>query len=431
MSKIFFYHINKCAGTSLLSYFMGISNVNKISRLELHQKYSYKSLNSNVINEVFRAEFIHDPIGVIDWKSIFGNGFNVLWLRDPVERLISQIKMISRWTDLEVVNSSHSNYQLRELARMGVEAFLTSNLFEAHQNRFNGITSYLQLNDPRARALWHSSHLIGASSLNKVAMEIAFDNIEKMDFIGFVDSFEDDFKCMRSLLGNSYSERMARLNSYSNSFDVLQLSTSEIELLNDAVHIDRQVYDYAKKISIERKSSLVYSEAFMSANVNQIKKIIGPTESVTLYAGDSSFIDGWHPCELNSNNYSRWSFLGSRSLISAHIEKNRDLYFRIRVVDVANISYLNNLKIYFDDYCVNYCVHLLPNNNLILDGIVLTDFFLKSNDEILWINFDFGFILPSNNFSDGRQLAICVAEIEIGPSEKYLNCHYGYFSRII
>jgi len=420
MSKIFFYHINKCAGTSLLSHFLALTSAHRNIRIE-NYLLSDGGLDKSFIDEIFRAEFIHDPAGMVNWRAIFGNGFNILWLRDPVERLISQIQMIARWTDKEVVDPSHINFKLRSLAQEGIESFLTSDNFAAHQNSYNGITSYLQLNDSRAKALWNSHYLLGCTFLNNLAMEIALHNLSEMDFIGFVDSFDEDISDLNATLGLIYPKSIPKLNF--NPKHRQEITSVEMSLLNNAVHIDKQVYDYAKKLSAEKKKSPIFLEAYSGVNIKQIKKIKGPVDSIIIDASEPSFIEGWHPTEINNKLFSRWSGVGEHTLIATHIEKNRDLYFRFRVIDINNPCIINELEILFDGLSVKFNIDILSNGNLVISGFIPFGS-LNLNDDILWINMNYGRNLASKFANDERNLGICVADLEIGPSEKYSNCQY-------
>ena len=124
MYRLVFYHINKCAGTTLLNHFEKITLANRSIRIEDIDPTSPGRIPSSKFSAVLAAHFTHDPHCKNDWARTLGNVATVVWLRDPDSRLSSTITMISRWTDNEA-QSRPFGIQLRDAARSGIEAFFS------------------------------------------------------------------------------------------------------------------------------------------------------------------------------------------------------------------------------------------------------------------------------------------------------------------
>jgi hypothetical protein len=420
MSKLAFYHINKCGGTSLLSFFMSITDADRVVRLENNKRFEDGRFSVALLDEIFRSEFIHDPCGAADWKAVFGNVHNVLWLRNPVDRLASQIRMIARWTDQEAVSPTHPNWALRDLAREGIQAFVSSELMSAHATRFNGITSFLQLGDAECLPVWNAKHLKGYRDMEQMSLEKALSNVEKMDFIGFVETFYDDFKNLKDMIGRSYSDSISHLNKNPSSL-TSSITPEERDLLRSVVALDEKVYLHA--LGFMGKKHQVAESATGGKSVDPFAEhariFKGPLQSMVIDSSGCAFVNGWHPCEVNGSRHSRWTGVGGGdALVVAHIDKRSDLRIRFRVVDVNSAECLNMMKVFVDDFEVSCAMKVLPNNELVFEGFAQRER-LRQDDDLLWIKLQCGHPERSRQPSDDRDLGLCISEIEIGPEEKY------------
>tara|TARA_B110001454_G_C12713140_1_gene431495 strand:- start:175 stop:1455 length:1281 start_codon:yes stop_codon:yes gene_type:complete len=415
--RIVFYHINKCGGTSLFKYFKSMSRLDRVLRVETYERFASGIFDPVIINRLFNAEFIHDPFGYADWKAALGNAVNILWLRDPAERLISEIHMIARWTDQEV-KLHESNERLRAIAREGVEAFLADDWIEARHKKFNRITMALQLGDNSCRGLFEAPHLAGLRELQDRAMQIAQSNLYKMDYIGTVDDYDRDFRDLIYFLGIIPEIETPKLNVNPSAEGLYDQNL--IELARPFVHIDQQVYDLALDVIHERRENEIFNRHLSTGSDRFVQRITGPEDSIIVSSEDNNFISNWHPCEENGELRSRWTGPGSRATLAIHIEKSRDLHFRMRVIDLYNPSVLNDLIIEIDAYKIDWCLKTISNGNLLIEGRIAKEK-LNTEDSILWIALHTGLPGRSHDPKDDRIIGLCVAAIELGPLEAYEN----------
>ena len=121
--RIVFHHVPKCAGTTVLKFLEGMVPPERAAFLEALLAIPDPQ-GIDRVAALLRGSFIHDPFGVHDWKSLFGDVVEVIFLRDPVERLWSEWRMIARWDDGLLATRDERYRRLRDVARAGFGDFL-------------------------------------------------------------------------------------------------------------------------------------------------------------------------------------------------------------------------------------------------------------------------------------------------------------------
>jgi hypothetical protein len=416
MTRIIFYHVNKCAGTALMSLFRGMVRHNRIFRLELFPERSHGCYNSDLIDSLLRAEFIHDPHGCTDWKKLLGNGLNITWQRDPADRLLSQIKMIARLRDDEVGEQGSTHSYLRDLARAGTEAFLNDKRVEAHYERFNGFTRVMQLGCQETRMLWEKPYLAGSRALQDLAMTTAIHNLAKMDFIGTVETFEQDLADLLKILGRPFSLSHGLVNVAPGGRGTF--SKAERALVEPFVHIDRQIYNASLSMIAQRKADPDYLALMEKSEERYVQKRVGPRVSELIDASEDIFTGSWYACESNGASLHRWIGPQNIGSVPFHVEKIRDLYCRFRIVDARDASNINALAVRVDGVQHAFEMNILPNGDAMVEMIIPAARMDQQNT-LLWLEIDCGATSRPTDPHDDRWLGLCIAELEVGPSEKY------------
>ncbi|MFM7520545.1 MAG: hypothetical protein ACKO9B_08765, partial [Planctomycetota bacterium] len=123
LPRVVFHHVHKCAGTTILKFLEGTTSPQRTAAIE-RLVGDPDPTGADRIAALLRAELIHDPFGVHDWKGLLGNTVDVIFLRDPVERLWSEWRMITRWDDALVAARDDRYRRLRDIARSGFASFL-------------------------------------------------------------------------------------------------------------------------------------------------------------------------------------------------------------------------------------------------------------------------------------------------------------------
>ena len=414
-SRIAFYHINKSAGTTLLEYFMSKVGVERHLRVEENVEYSTGRPMLPTIDRLMRAEFIHDPAGMANWNKVLGNTINVLWLRRPVDRIVSQHAMISRWTDEECGPLGSDNRALRDLAHEGLEAFMISDNMLAHRLRFNGITGFLQLGDRTAASLWENGRFAEHEPSRRKGLEIALRNLADMHFIGFVETFDQSFEAMTQAIGWPTNDKPHAMNVFRTG--AANLTEAEMAALGPAAELDEEIYAAALKLVEERQAGGAAAMRMATPNRMQEERI-GPRRSLIAHAGGNEFIEGWYSCEKNGEKLSRWSGPSPQSSIALHVEKGRDLFIRVRISQARSMTQLNNLTCKVDGFDVKLTSRIVGPHDLIFEGAIRASK-LNLSDKLLWIVLDCGETQRAAHSLDTRHLGVELCEVEVGPNENY------------
>ncbi|WP_189485131.1 sulfotransferase family 2 domain-containing protein [Asticcacaulis endophyticus] len=398
-----FYHINKCAGTTILNYLLSMTKSDFCLRLEDFPTNDFGLRKLRQLDPVIRARFIHDPSGMTDWNAALGNTLNLTWLRDPVDRAASQINMISRWTDEEASNEKLRT--LRDAAKDGIAAYLNAGLDLGYQNIFNGITAYFQFSDPSARPLWLQSKSAGLNALESRALEIALSNFEKMDFIGIVESFDAHFQHMCAVMGVQPPQS---LQAHNVNPAKSRCTDEDRELLLPYVQLDMQIYNRA----LEKTAELPWVPAPPKA------EYLTPPRGYILSGEDYLSGDGWHVCERNGHKISRWTGPGDSSALSLMIDKSDGLFMRLHVADFMHPEQVNALYLMVDGVKTGVNITPINNNGFIVEAWATPDQ-LDHSTARLDIAIHYGFSQKSKNSGDDRILGLEISEFEVGPLPEY------------
>lgn len=211
-------HIPKTGGTSLRNTFKEIYGEANALRFDVKKNSIYLE------NILFENDFLDDHIKVIHGHFTFDaiegiidnfdKIFKVVWLRDPVERVLSNYFYLRKQL-LASFTENYDNVQMLNRMLRSVEEFV-----EIEEN------------------------------INRMSKFISIAELKKVSFIGFSESYSDDLKKLSKLLKwQNYNEFFH--NSTGNKAKVDQNVIERIKFLN---HDDVALYEEAKKI---RKNNII------------------------------------------------------------------------------------------------------------------------------------------------------------------------------
>jgi hypothetical protein len=389
--------------------------VENYCRIEESGEYSTGQYRLIGINQLMRAEFIHEPTGIANWNKILGNTLNVLWLRRPIDRLVSQHAMISRWTDEECGGPGSPHWQLREVAHEGFLAFLRDPTLAAHRNRFNGVTGFLQLGDRSVATMWDSQRFHEHERSRRKAVEIALRNLQEMHFVGFVETFSQSFHALSKVIGWPEDGPPVSVNVHNTSS--ASLTAEELEAAQPSIELDEEIYAAAQKLVEDRQGN--HPDHVKMATPRRFEQErIGPRESIIVHPGGNEFVSGWYSCERNGSKLSRWSGPAPISKIALHVEKGRDLFIRARISEARSIAQLNRLTCKVDGCDIALTTRLVGPHDVMIEGVIEGSK-LNPSDKLLWITFDCGETEKAAAAGDARKLGLEFCEVEVGPNDNY------------
>lgn len=219
--RYFFLHIPKTAGTSLhrvLKEYVGPY---------FHQRYPHElAWPASTIWQRFRGCGGHT-----DWHSAeklgMLSGFSLTFLRDPVERVISQYSFSRLAKENHGLESQLSGkYELGKLLRN------PSGNLGAFWNAQTMCLSGLGLHE---------------ASLER-HLEHALANLEKLSFVGTLETFGEDLIALTRLLGGSAAILPPHENRTPNRINLKDLDERTQELLVDSQAMDQLLYQRAREL---------------------------------------------------------------------------------------------------------------------------------------------------------------------------------------
>ena len=239
-TQYYFVHLPKCAGTSLLK---SLSRIGKrrliiVSKYPQSKRAAAQGLNQQLAD---RSLSIDDPDLIFGHDVFFGIHQNsrrhvqyATVMRDPVKRWVSQYRYI-------VDCSQSKTSPIHDYAHAAVVA--DGQLLSMKQCALNGqwtnmMTNYLAAGmDPNLdSARW------GIQSNDRLR-QMAFDFVDKMAFIGFVDSIEEDGAEIASWFGLRPKLRVANSSKMKVTNEISEQTLEAIRQINA---LDQAVYDRAK-----------------------------------------------------------------------------------------------------------------------------------------------------------------------------------------
>lgn len=239
-TQYYFVHLPKCAGTSVLKSLgrMGKRRLMIVSKFPQSKRAAQEGLNQLLDDRRLSIDdpdliFGHDVFYGIHQHSNRPLAYATV-MRDPVQRWISQY----RYT----VDCSHDkNSPIYDYAQSTVvdSGQILSMEQCAHEGHWtNMMTNYLAAAiDPNlSSARW------GIQS-NDQLKQMAFEFVDKMDFIGFVDTIEEDEATIAGWFGLRPKLKVANSSKTKVADEISDQTMESIRQINA---LDQAIYDRAK-----------------------------------------------------------------------------------------------------------------------------------------------------------------------------------------
>lgn len=235
MNKIIFLHIPKTGGTSTHSFL-----VNQFQESEVFPD-RFNTLRNHSKEHLSKYKYFSGHYDMDGIERIPGNKFIFTFLRDPVERVLS---LYYFWRSI-----THTHIEKFNLGGPRVAKRL--NLLDFLRYKKDGIPA--NIDNYMARLLLGGGINCNSSvSAQRVYFDECVESLNRFDFIGFLDSYDDDYKSLLSMLGFEATEHVPYLNKGSDTD--LTRETVEKELITEEIQIeldrltlfDQIVYEWAK-----------------------------------------------------------------------------------------------------------------------------------------------------------------------------------------
>lgn len=239
---LLYIHIPKTGGTSLISILEEKFTQDEI--LPLHSPIQEDYFWSFSQRELQGFRFVrgHYRVGPYDrhiYKHVVQNPLCITLLRDPVERIISEYRHISR-------TSHHPLHEDLVSQDRPLRAFLT-------QPSFRG-----WIEDRQARQIfgffpgWPWDPSKPRSISDEALLVFAKQRLEQFAFVGLMERFEESVQLLCYIFGWEPPARIPRLNVATDSFARESLDPDILNLTEEKTRLDRALYRHAQMLFEKR-----------------------------------------------------------------------------------------------------------------------------------------------------------------------------------
>ncbi|RNM22336.1 hypothetical protein EFS38_14195, partial [Dickeya undicola] len=269
MPRIVFHHINKCAGTSLLKYLQNFFPADECFYLEEHSDWMSAGSIALDPNRLARARFIHAPFGGLYWPEKVSNIATMCFLRDPLDRVVSNWWMVHRWTDEEVAVTPDGEL-IRDLARNDPAAFFSHP--QSQYLNWNRITGHLACAPKEYREAWQANAL-DSEDFRTFIRQRAEKTLRSMSFIGFQEDFGRSLSALQLWLSLP-PDQPQPLNIHASDQQKPNLSEETIAAANRMIDIDQEIVAIARELYDEQmeRFQTTYGADFASAAEDNYRK---------------------------------------------------------------------------------------------------------------------------------------------------------------
>jgi hypothetical protein len=417
MSRIVFHHIDKCAGTSLLKYLQNLFPSEQCVYVENYCNWTNVASIDLDANCMARSKFIHDPYGTRVWADHLANVDTICFLRDPLERLVSNWWMVHRWTE-EEVNSFPDGKFIHDLVIKGPEHFFTSEHPQCRYLNWNRISRHLACAPTEYYDAWRTNSLDSDSFRNFIRQR-AEKVLRSMSFIGFKEDFNRSLSALQFWLSLPIDQPQP-LNVHGSAQKKLNLSAEALDAANRLIDIDLEIVAIARELyheQMERFESNFGKDFLNSSQSNYLETLLRNPHWDVVDMSQPLNGTGWHARELNGNKFSRWIGPTPKATIDIPLVKTNDIFIRFRVTNVLSARQIDELTLLVDSQSV-VLHHWLESEFVhIFDAVVPVNK-LNQTIEVLQLTFDCVETIILSE-TDGRHLGLEICEIEVGPAYAY------------
>ncbi len=465
---LYFLHIPKTAGTSLIAILESYFDLDSIYPEKLWQKLLKKIPRDFTKYKLVRGHFAHNIHQILHKKPVY-----ITMLRDPVERTISQYEHIqhdpigNNWMSKNFLSQKEMLEDLNNSPEK-------RDRFTNTQTRYIGldcdVKKFTKNMNPKALDNFRFDQnlpLMQKDVSDDNLLRIAKKRIIEFEFVGLAERYQDSMFLLYYTFGWKPLHSSWKLNVSAKRPHRNDLPQKTIEIIESWNKLDTELYSYAKEIFEERYSRMVedlkknyYEQNFagipfedmmykmlekhyehrQNAVKTKLEKTIAYDFSQKLSGS------GWYYREvLEKNNKAyRWTGPGKESTIDFPLANKKDLVILFHVFLAASPDILDSLKLTVNGQPIKLKVVFRKQSERYFEGKIpksilsgkksFTQFTFKINrtvnphsinpedpmDREVGLAFDSIKIMPTSEYDRGKEIVAIEQPAELFEKNKKL-----------
>lgn len=321
-----FLHIPKTAGTNVRDFLDGQYSLASICRAD--SWIDVGDVDNLKDYSLIRGHFSFSMVSVL--PSTF-RSFTVL--RHPLDRMLSSLRHMQRDPGFHSLHQRAKGRTISDILRdpviMDQQRDVQARTLCASVSP-GAIAQYVKERKGRNERID-----LGALESTPVTLDLAKERLEQIDFIGI---FEDLDNSIRSL-SHAMKYHPPRALGYRNHApdglsEHTTMSTADIEILREYNKIDLQLYNYARRLVLERDQSFLCFDQILAMLIDS-DAYTCPPGSFAVDLAQPIPGSGWYPPEFHDGKAVRWT--GPTPFATLELPLNRErehlVEFRFIVTD--------------------------------------------------------------------------------------------------
>lgn len=431
--RLHFMHIFKTGGTSLwnfLQFQFALKDVCPALFLNdcptgTSPHYVLKNIPEDTIRQY---RFFMGHLGWIP-RTLFPDDEveTITFLRDPVERVLSEHAQIRRWIDKiapsdrgkdidTYIEDSHylANRQtLYFCLDKGFGDDNTDPLFDALNFDLMGLS----------KRLFSLQNEAGSSQLTELAMS----RLHSCSFVGITEHYADSLLQLCEQYDWILPSKIPKENASPSPTKHTDISSKTRDRILELNQLDVLLYQEAIKIYEDKKRIRVFFDR--EDMKNKFYNTIPTSKEVNFTFEDRVIGEGWGPRELSGSNFLCWSTALKSTLIFS-IDASNKLLLSFYISNSVVSGFESKLTMFANDYPIPLSHQAHPEGGFLFKGIIPTHTFNRSN-KILELSFSMpNLICPMDikpESDDTRKLGFICKCIQIKPIRGFAYLIYCYW----
>ncbi len=384
--RFHFMHIPKAGGISLSHFLDQQFKTDEIcpsyflyrSPSWANQEHLFKNLGQEKIQKyfLFRGHLGWIPRLYFPMEEIE----SIVFLRHPLERLLSEYDHISRdIVSFPFLSKQWSSFDdfLKTLAQKNITNMQTryfcSDLYFKSDFTFESIDN---ISDEYIYLLpFGQQKDIPLDQL----LNLAIERIHDCAFIGITEQFDKSFDLLCQQFRWLPPNKKSKLNAAPKRTKIDDLSPKALDLAIELNQLDIILYQEALKI-IEDKSRTRIVMNREQHKINIIESL--PVSDIVDFSFDNRIIgEGWHLREGDSPNVFCWTSDNQSSLVFS-IRQLDDMLISFHVINSVVAEFQNKISLIVNQHPVALIHYPHPQDGFVFEGIILKSFFHQNHSLI-------------------------------------------------